>query len=151
MNGASRSDKSLVSRVRIIPAECFSALSAAVCCPGVPMTVTKTSAIERSSLTFTRVMLVIGSTRGSLRSRRIMMASSCWMVLPRRSVLRDISNQLNLVIHQVSCGDAADEIDDLTQRTFDVAGVISHHRHADDRPPMLIKRANLGNRTIVAM
>src|SRR5205814_10326238 len=129
-NGASRSDKSLVSRVRIIPAECLRALSAAVCCPGVPMTVMNTSAIDRSSLTFPRLMLVSGRTRGSSRSRKIMLASSCWIVLPKRSVRRLISNQLNLVIHQVGRGNLADEIDDLAQDAFDIAGIVGHHGHA---------------------
>ena len=90
MNGATRSVNTLVSLVRIIPAECRSALIAAFCCPGVPMIVTNTSAIDRSSLNFTRVMLGIPVKRGSLISRMMIIASSCWMILATRSALLDI-------------------------------------------------------------
>src|SRR5688572_28034684 len=38
--GACRSDRTFVSFVRIIPAECFNAFRAAFCCPSVPMIVT---------------------------------------------------------------------------------------------------------------
>src|SRR5439155_27028457 len=39
-NGATRIDSTLVSRVRITPAECLSAFSAACWCPSLPMMVT---------------------------------------------------------------------------------------------------------------
>src|SRR5207248_10981113 len=82
-----------VSFVRISPAECRSAFSAAVCCPGVPITVTYTSATDKSGETFTRVMLGRPVRRGSFSSCMMICASSCWIVEATLSVRLDIQNR----------------------------------------------------------
>ena len=58
-------------------AECFSAISDALCTDSGPMIVTYTSAIDRSSLSFTRVMLGMPRKRGSFSSRWMISISSC--------------------------------------------------------------------------
>src|SRR5215213_7055659 len=119
MYGATRSVSDLVSFVRISPAECFSAFSPAVCLPGVPMIVTNTSAIDRSGETFTRVIVgnMSADSRGSFKSRRMIVASSFWIVLASMSVRRLIkSKKIDLVINEADLRDHLHEIDQLAQR-----------------------------------
>src|ERR1044071_2033654 len=153
-NGACRRLRSLVRRVRIRPAECRSALSAAVCWPGVPITVTYTSAIDKSSDTFTRVMLGMPTSRGSESSRRIIIPSSCWIVLASRSVLRDMpddSQQLNLIIHQIDSSHSANKIDQLAQRALHITVVVGNHRDSQNRRPMQIQRPHFCDRHVVSV
>src|ERR1044071_4097259 len=107
------------------------------------MIVTYTSAIERSGLTFTRVMLGNPVRRGSCRSRMMISASSRWIVLPSISVLRDIALQkLDLVIHQIHVSHGLHKIHQLAQRAFDIAALVAHHRDAQDRAAMLVQGAD---------
>jgi hypothetical protein len=126
---------------------------------------------KKQEVTLTRVMLGIPVSLGSLRSRRMIWASSVWMVLARRSVRRDIFDRaedtcphassvlsmkvdalenLYLIIDQVHIPNRSDEIDQLAQRAFDVPGVIADHRDANDSPAMLVQGADLGDGDIMS-
>src|SRR5688572_29234498 len=118
------------------------------------MIVTKTSATDRSALTFTRVMLGMPTSRGSLSSRMMMLASSFWMVLPSISVRRDMarnSQHFNLVIGQRRLRHHPDEIDQLAEAPFHVPLVVADHRDSEDAPAVLVEGADFGDGHVMSV
>src|SRR4051812_4932503 len=117
-------------------------------------------------------MLGMPVNRGSFSSRMMICASSCWIVLATRSVLRDISTgqrdegrgqkkmdsllpsalcllpssqEFYLIINQAHLRHHPHEIDQLAQCPFDVAAVVADHRHADDAAAVLVERPHFRN------